>query len=94
MSKSDDRVALTDMRNYVEEAVAVLSEASLTGLAENRVLDLALRKLVEIVGEAANRVLRRRGGVTRRFPGRKLSECATDWCAAMTTLALKECGTR
>ena len=56
MSRRDDHVALTDMRNYAEEAVALLGEASLTDLAEKRVLELALQKLVEIVGEAANRV--------------------------------------
>ena len=44
------------MRNYAEEAVNLLGEASLDDLAEDRVMELALRKLVEIVGEAATRV--------------------------------------
>ncbi|MDE2848157.1 MAG: DUF86 domain-containing protein [Gemmatimonadota bacterium] len=56
MSRRDDRVALTDMRNHAVEAVALLGEASLNDLAENRVTELALIKLVEIVGEAANRI--------------------------------------
>lgn len=56
MSRRNDQVALTDMRNYAEEAVNLLGEASLDDLAEDRVMELALRKLVEIVGEAATRV--------------------------------------
>ncbi len=56
MSKRDDRVSLVDMRNYAEEAVNLLGEARLIDLTEDRVMELALRKLVEIVGEAANRV--------------------------------------
>ncbi|MXY82453.1 MAG: DUF86 domain-containing protein [Gemmatimonadetes bacterium] len=56
MSRRDDRVSLVDMLNHAEEAVVLLGEASLSELAEDRVMELALRKLVEIVGEAANRV--------------------------------------
>ena len=44
------------MLNYAEEAVVLLGEASLNDLAEDRVMELALRKLLEIVGEAARRV--------------------------------------
>ena len=50
MSRRNDQVALTDMRNYAEEAVTLFGEASLVDLAEDRVMELALRKLVEIVG--------------------------------------------
>lgn len=56
MSRRDDHVALTDMRNHAEEAVKLLGEVCLNDLAKERVVELALRKLVEIVGEAANRV--------------------------------------
>ena len=56
MSRHDDRVSLVDMLNHAEEAVVLLGEASLNDLAEDRVMELALRKLVEIIGEAANRV--------------------------------------
>ncbi len=44
------------MRNHAEEAVTLLGKASLVDLAEDRVMELALRKLVEIIGEAATRV--------------------------------------
>ena len=56
MSRRDDRVSLVDMIIHAEEAVALSSETSLNDLIEDRVMQLALRKLVEIVGEAANHV--------------------------------------
>ena len=56
MSKRDDRVSLVDMLNHAEEAVVLSSETSLNDLVADRVMQLALQKLVEIVGEAANRV--------------------------------------
>ena len=56
MSRRDDRVSLVDMLIHAEEAVVLLGEATLNDLIEDRVKQLALRKLVEVVGEAANRV--------------------------------------
>ncbi len=56
MSRRDDRVSLVDMLIHAEEAVVLLGEATLNDLIEDRVMQLALQKLVEIVGEAANRV--------------------------------------
>ncbi len=56
MSRRDDRVSLVDMLIYAKEAVALSGETSLNDLVEDRVMQLALQKLVEIVGEAANRV--------------------------------------
>ena len=56
MSKRDDQISLVDMLNHAKEAVDLLGEASLDDLIGDRVMQLALRKLVEVVGEAANRV--------------------------------------
>lgn len=56
MSKRDDRVSLVDMLIHAREAVDLLDEASADELKSNRVMQLALMRLVEIVGEAANRV--------------------------------------
>lgn len=56
MSRRDDRVSLVDMLIYAKEAVALSSGTSLDEVVKNRVMQLALQKLVEIVGEAANRV--------------------------------------
>ena len=56
MSKRDDPIALLDMLAHAKEAIDLLGDASLDGLMDNRMMQLALQKLVEIVGEAANRV--------------------------------------
>jgi uncharacterized protein with HEPN domain len=56
MSKHDDQVSLHDMLDYSREAVSLLADSSREKLARNRVMQLALTRLVEIVGEAANRV--------------------------------------
>lgn len=56
MSRRDDRVSLVDMLIHAKEAVALSGETSLNDLIEDRVMQLALQKLVEIVDEAANRV--------------------------------------
>ena len=55
MSKRDDTVFLVDMLNHAREAVELLGNTSLDDLMSDRVTELALRKLVEIVGEAASR---------------------------------------
>ena len=56
MSMRDDRVSLKDMLSHAVEAVELLGGASREELGRNRVLQLALTRLVEIVGEAAGRV--------------------------------------
>ena len=56
MSKYDDLVGLKDMLSHAQEAVDLLRSSSKEDLGANRVLQLALTRLVEIIGEAANRV--------------------------------------
>ena len=56
MSRRDDAVFLVDMLNHASEAVELLGSANSADLKSDRVTELALRKLVEVVGEAANRV--------------------------------------
>jgi len=56
MSKHEDRVGLRDMLSHAREAVELLENMSREALAQDRVMQLALTRLVEIVGEAANRV--------------------------------------
>ena len=58
MSKRDDRISLRDMLSHANEAVHLLGSASRDDLRRNRVMQLALTRLVEIIGEAANRVSR------------------------------------
>ena len=56
MSKRDDQISLVDMLNHAKEAVDLLGGANLDDLEGDRVMQLALRQLVEVVREAANRV--------------------------------------
>ena len=56
MSRRDNRVSIEDMLSHASEAVELLGEMSLEQLTGNRVMQLALTQLVEIVGEAANRI--------------------------------------
>ena len=56
MSKRDYRVSLVDMLVYAEEAIEFLGNTSQEELAHDREMQLALQRLVEIVGEAARRV--------------------------------------
>jgi len=56
MSRRDDLTSLWDMLDHAREAVKLLGDTSREGLAGNRVLQLALTRLVEITGGAANRV--------------------------------------
>ena len=55
MTKRDDTIFLVDMLAHAREAVELLGDAGPDDLAGDRVTQLALRKLVEIVEEAANR---------------------------------------
>ena len=56
MSKRDDRVSLVDMLIYAEEAIEILGETGLKAMVGDRVMQLALQRLVGTVGEAARRV--------------------------------------
>jgi uncharacterized protein with HEPN domain len=56
MSKHEDRLSLKDMLTHAREAVELLGKSTRKDLHENRMMQLALTRLVEIVGEAANRV--------------------------------------
>ena len=56
MSKHSDQTHLKDMLSHALEAVDLLGDTDRESLAQNRVLQLALTRVVEIIGEAANRV--------------------------------------
>jgi len=55
MSRHDDNISLKDMLDHAIEAVELLGKKSRKDLGEDRTMQLALTRLVEIVGEAANR---------------------------------------
>jgi len=56
MTRHDPTIWLEDMRNHAVEAVELLGDRTPQQVEADRVLQLALTRLVEIVGEAAGRV--------------------------------------
>jgi uncharacterized protein with HEPN domain len=56
MSRRDDTVPLRHMLDHAREAVALVQGRTRADLDSDRTVTLALTRLVEIVGEAANRV--------------------------------------
>lgn len=58
MSSHDVVVSLRHMLSHANEAVALLGDKTDVDLANDRLLSLALVRLLEVVGEAANRIPR------------------------------------
>lgn len=56
MTRHDDSVSLRQMLDRSREALALVQGRSREDLDRDRVVTLALCRLVEIIGEAANRV--------------------------------------
>lgn len=56
MSKRDPEIALQQMLSHAREAVEIIQGKSRADLDEDRLLNLALTRLIEIIGEAAYRV--------------------------------------
>lgn len=55
MTRHSDRIRLRQMLDHASEAIALIQGRRLEDLARDRVLELALTRLVEIIGEAAAR---------------------------------------
>ncbi len=56
MTRHDETITLRQMLDHVEEAVSLSKDRERRDLESDRMLCLALLKLVEIVGEAATRI--------------------------------------
>jgi uncharacterized protein with HEPN domain len=56
MSRHDDLVSLRQMRDHAREAVSLSQGKTIQDLEQERVLSLALIRLLEVTGEAANRI--------------------------------------
>lgn len=72
MSRRDDHTSIGDMLNHAREAVDLLGKTSRGQLGDNRTLQLALTRLIEIVGEAANRVSKTAQGRHPEIPWHKI----------------------
>ena len=58
MSRRDDTVPMRHMLDYAREAVALVRQRSRADLDADRLLQLGLRQIIQVVGEATNRVSR------------------------------------
>jgi uncharacterized protein with HEPN domain len=56
MSKRDPEIALRQILSHAREAVDICQGRTRSDLDMDRLLNLALTRLIEIIGEAANRV--------------------------------------
>ena len=56
MSKNESRIPLRHMLDHAREAYALIQNKSREDLDADRLLNLALVRLLEIIGEAASRV--------------------------------------
>lgn len=56
MSRRDDHTSIGDMLSHAREAVDLLRKTNREQFEGNRTLQFALTRLIQIVGEAANRV--------------------------------------
>jgi len=56
MTQHDPTVRLRHMLDHANEAIALLAGKSKSDLFADRILELALVRLIEIIGEAASRV--------------------------------------
>lgn len=56
MTRHDDEVRLRHMLDHAQEALSMVRGKKRQDLGQNRILELALVRLIEIIGEAAARV--------------------------------------
>jgi uncharacterized protein with HEPN domain len=56
MSRRESEVAIRQILSHAREAVEISGGRTRSDLDSNRLLNLALTRLIEIIGEAANRV--------------------------------------
>lgn len=72
MSRRDDHTSVGDMLSHAREAVDLLGKTNREQLEDNRTLQLALTRLIEILGEAANRVSKTTRGRHPEIPWHKI----------------------
>ena len=68
MPKHDDEVSLRHMLEHAHEATAMIVRKDRSDLEASRMLSLALVRLIEIIGEAANRVSKTRQKQLSQLP--------------------------
>jgi len=73
MTRHDDMIRLRHMLDHAREAVAMIRGRTRPDLDRNRMLELALVRLVEIVGEAARQVSERGRARYSSIPWREIT---------------------
>jgi uncharacterized protein with HEPN domain len=84
MSRHDDTVRMRHMLDHAREAVAMVSGRSRQDLHVDRMLQLAVTHLVEVVGGAASRVSNEGRSRYPEIPGTTRSAPATESSTAIT----------
>lgn len=72
MAKRDDAVALRQMLDYGREIVAFSQSRSRIDLESDRLYQLAMVRLIEILGEAASRISQSRQAQLPQIPWREI----------------------
>ncbi len=85
MTQHDDLHRLRHMYDHAREATTLISGLSRMDLDRNRILELALIRLIEIVGEAGARVSESTKKRGPRYRGSKSLACAIESSMVMTT---------
>jgi len=84
MSRHDDHVSLRQMLDHAREAVDMAKPRSRDDLDRDRLLNLALTRLIEIIGESANRVSNATQSQHAGIPWRMSETPCEVWRAAPT----------
>ena len=72
MSKHDDIIPLRHMLDHAREAIGMIAGKKPEDLAKERMLELSLVRLVEVIGEAAGRVSRTGQAKYPKIPWREV----------------------
>lgn len=68
MPRHDKNIAIRHMLDYAREAVHMIAGKALEDLGKERMLELALVRLVEVIGEASGRVSQAEQAKTPEIP--------------------------
>ena len=94
MTDHDDKIRLRHMLDHAQEAISMVGERQRQDLGQDRMLELALVRLIEIIGEAAARVSPegQRENILQ-FPGPRLLVCVIGLYTVMMRSTLMYSGT-
>ena len=88
MPDRDSQVRLYHMRDYANKIGTLVAGKNKEDLEEDEVLCLALTRLIELIGEAANKYPKELQKIILKFRGPRLSVCGTGLFMAMILLTM------